>query len=320
MTLMRPPLVGSLILSVALFALAGPLIKWLMTQGGQAGSVQVNAISFCNVLFVGNLCAGVLTAAMFNPKRIWKDVGGIKGSSRWLAVASVLLAIAIPWLLFTALETTMVTSLVLLSRLEPVMYTLLALLIFKATVSKGQWLGYGIIVTGVVVLVLFENQFKLMRGHVLILVATILQALAAVISRIVLRTCSVRAFVFLRNFVSAVVFYWLAVYFYGFGHFGDAFTGDLWIAMTVYALVIVVIGQLAWYKALAGLPSSTVARWSMLFPFFAIFFAFALLGEIPKTVHWIAGGTILVGMLVSRWGSKEKDVQDSLGEKSLAAA
>ena len=36
MTLMRPPLVGSLILSVALFALASPLIKWLMTQGGPA--------------------------------------------------------------------------------------------------------------------------------------------------------------------------------------------------------------------------------------------------------------------------------------------
>ena len=167
---------------------------------------------------------------------------------------------------------------------------------------------------------MFENQFKLMRGHVLIIVATILQAIAAVISRIVLQTCGVQTFVFLRNFVSAVVFFWIAVYFYGFGHFVDAFSGGVWIAMTVYALVIVVIGQIAWYKALAGLPSSIVARWSMLFPFFAIFFAFVLLGEIPKTVQWIAGGIILVGMLVSRWGSKDKAVADSLSEKSLAAA
>ncbi len=320
MTLKRPPLVVSLIFSVALFALASPLIKWLMAQGGRGGIVQVDAISFCNVLFVGNLCAGVLTGVMSGPKRIRKDIGGIKGNTRWLAVASVLLAVAIPWLLFTALETTMVTSLVLLSRFEPVLYTLLALLVFKTAVSKGQWLGYGIIVTGVVVLVLFENNFTLMRGHVLIIVATILQAVAAVISRIMLRTCSVQTFVFLRNFMSAVVFFWIAVYLYGFGHFAEAFSGGLWIAMTVYALVIVVIGQIAWYKALAGLPSSTVATWSMLFPFFAVFFAFVLLGEIPKTVHWIAGGTILAGMLVSRWGSKEKDVQDSLGEKSLAAA
>ncbi len=67
-------------------------------------------------------------------------------------------------------------------------------------------------------------------------------------------------------------------------------------------------------------PSSIVARWSMLFPFFAIFFAFLLLGEVPRTVQWIAGGIILVGMLVSRWGSKDEAVADSLGEKSLAAA
>lgn len=320
MTSKRPPLVASLILSIALFALASPVIKWLITQGGQAGVVQAGAISFCNVLFVGNFCAGVLTGVMFNPRRIWKDIGGIRGSTIWLAVASVLLAVTIPWLLFTALQTTMVTSLVLLSRLEPVLYTLFALLVFKATVSKGQWVGYGIIVTGVLVLVLFENNFQLMRGHVLILVATVLQALAAVISRIVLRTCSVQAFVFLRNFVSAVVFFWIAVYLYGFGHFADAFAGDLWIAMTVYALVIVVIGQIAWYKALAGLRSTTVAQWSMLFPFFAIFFAFVLLGEIPKTPQWIAGGIILVGMLVCRWGSKDKAVADTLGEKSLAAA
>ena len=147
-----------------------------------------------------------------------------------------------------------------------------------------------------------------------------LQALAAVISRVMLRTCSVQTFVFLRNFVSAVVFFWIAVYFYGFGHFADAFSGGLWIAMTVYALVIVVIGQIAWYKALAGLPSSIVAQWSMLFPFFAIFFAYLLLGEVPKTIQWIAGGIIVVGMLVGRWGSNDEAVADSLSEKSLAAA
>ncbi len=147
-----------------------------------------------------------------------------------------------------------------------------------------------------------------------------LQALAAVISRVMLRTCSVQTFVFLRNFVSAVVFFWIAVYLYGFEHFADAFSGGLWIAMTVYALVIVVIGQIAWYKALAGLPASTVAGWSMLFPFFAIFFAYLLLGEVPKTIQWIAGGIIVVGMVVGRWGSKDESVADSLSEKSLAAA
>ncbi len=57
MTPKRRPLVAALICSVALFALASPLIKWLMTQGARDGLVQVDAISFCNVLFVGNLMA-----------------------------------------------------------------------------------------------------------------------------------------------------------------------------------------------------------------------------------------------------------------------
>ncbi len=57
-----------------------------------------------------------------------------------------------------------------------------------------------------------------------------------------------------------------------------------------------------------------------LFPFFAVFFAFLLLGEIPMTIHWVAGALIIVGMLVSRWRGKEKQAEDTISEKSLAAA
>jgi drug/metabolite transporter (DMT)-like permease len=318
---MRPPLLLSLILSVALFALASPVVKWLMVKGGPAGIVREDAISFCNVLFVGNLCAGVLVAALFNPKRIWRDVATVRGSTWWLVIASILLAVAIPTMIFTALATTMVTSLVLLSRFEPVMYTLLALVFFKTKVSRGQWLGYGLIVAGILSLVLFEANFTLMKGHLLIIGAATLQALAACLSRIVLRTCSLPAFVFLRNFVSAIVFFSIAVYFYGFGHFAEAFAGSLWIAMSIYALVIVVIGQLAWYRALAELPSSTVSKWSMLFPFFAVLFAYLLLGEIPTAIHWIAGAIIVAGMLVSRSGERaEEAMEDTMSEKNLAAA
>lgn len=90
--------------------------------------------------------------------------------------------------------------------------------------------------------------------------------------------------------------------------------------MTFYALVIVLIGQFAWYRSLTALPAPVVSKWSMLLPAFAVAFAFLLLGEIPMTIHWIAAAIIVAGMVVARRGSIGGEIPDSLSEKNLAAA
>ena len=130
-----------LILALALFGLSAPLIRWLVLHGGSLSGTESGAISFCNVLFIGNLCAGLVFAAWFGPRRFWRE---------WLATGR------------------------------------------RVRITLGG-------------------------------------------------ACSRPLLLFTRSLVSAVVFFWIAVLLFGFSHFGHAFSGELWLAMTLYALVVVVI-------------------------------------------------------------------------------
>ena len=56
--------------------------------------------------------------------------------------------------------------------------------------------------------------------------------------------------------VSGTIHFGLGLWLFGLEHFAHAFGPRLWIMMTLYAAVIVVIGQLAWYRSLARLPAA----------------------------------------------------------------
>ncbi len=210
----RLPTIFYLGLSIILFALGSPITKWLVVHGGMTGIIQANAISFCNVLFVGNFCAAWVALAIYGPKRIlYETRTSVVAAPVWLA-ADVLLAVLIPILVFTALQTTTITNLVLLGRVEAPAYAILSLLIFKASVSRRQWLGYLIIVVGVVVVVLIQGEFRISRGDLLVVVASLLYSLGSITRKRLLEWGTVSAFVFVRNVTSAIVFFVIAISLY----------------------------------------------------------------------------------------------------------
>jgi drug/metabolite transporter (DMT)-like permease len=309
-----------LALAITLFSLASPLIKWLIRHGGELGLSHPGAISFCNVLFVGNLAAGLLVAGMFGLSGLRRDLAQLTGMQHVRLFVGMVLAAAIPALLFIALETTTVTNVVLLSRFEAVVFAILSVVLLNQRLQLSQAMGLTIIAVGILGLVLLESDFHLMSGDGLTLLSAVLHAGAAVLGKKLLENLSVRAFVFARNLGSSILFFVVAIYLYGFEHFMDAFAASLWIPMVIYALVIIVVGQFAWYRALAKLPPATVANWSMSSPFLGILFAFLLLQEVPTGAQWIAGAIILVGMVVTRLGPRREGEVVPAPEQSLAAA
>ncbi|MEO1673325.1 MAG: DMT family transporter, partial [Cyanobacteria bacterium J06631_2] len=110
--------------------------------------------------------------------------------------------------------------------------------------------------------------------------------------------------VFTRNFISSVFFFIIAMFLFGFSHFMDIFSGQLWFVMSVYGLVVVVLAQLMWYSALKRLDSKTVGSLTSLSPIFSIFYAFVLNGEFPTQVQLSALAVIFVGLLISNLGKK----------------
>ena len=58
------------VLSRALQAAALPVVAALIATSESLGGEVEDAISFCNLLFVGNLCASLVALTAFGPKKI----------------------------------------------------------------------------------------------------------------------------------------------------------------------------------------------------------------------------------------------------------
>lgn len=287
-----------LILATMLFALGPAVLKLLTTRGAVLG-LSAGGISFCNVLFVGNFCAGLVTLLFTGPAAIARELCSLRATSWiWLLLAAAISAIY-PALLFTALERTTVTNVVLLSRLNGVVYVLVAFLVFRDRIRLPDAIGYLIIAAGVGVLI-FADGRGLGDGDLLVLLATPLFAVTEIVSRKALPHVSVSTYVFFRNFVSAVIFFIFGLWLFGPMHFMDAFGGGVWALMALYALFAIVLAQGLWLNAIPVLPAKAVANTQLLNPAFSIAFALVLLGEVPALMQWTVIAIVAFGVLLPR--------------------
>lgn len=310
-----------LVLSRALRSLGTPLIAFLLVKAPELSGGVMNPVSFCNVLFLGNLCAALVVASRFGLPAILRDWLALNHRVRIGLVVNGCLAVVISALIFRAVQETTVTNTVLLGRLGPVLYALLGSWLLGQQITKAEWVGFGLIGVGVMAIAFQTSGFQELHGDLLIMASTVVYALSAMVSkRLLSKTASLRVVVFSRNLVSAVVFFAIALHLFGPHHFGDIFSGQLWIIMAIYGLVVIVISQFAWFAALRQLDASTVARWTVLSPVFGVVYAFLLNGEQPSMTQGIAFVVIMAGVLISSSGKRmAKGMSDST-ENGLAAS
>ncbi len=309
----------NLIFAIVLAALATPIVKWLVVHGGKLGISNPNAISFCNILFVGNICSGIVVLATFGWRRLWPQLKRLDARTSLLLAGNILIGTVVaPILLYIALETTMVTNLVLLTRIEAVVYSILGVFLFKDPIAKSNWVGLAFITVGTLTLAFVQGQF--MKGDGLGLLAGILFAVGSALGRSIVKQISIPAFVFIRNLVGGIVFFCLAIILYGPDHFAHAFSADLWLVMTVYGALVVVLGQMTWFRAVGALSSGVVSAWSTLTPVLGVLFAYLIVHEIPDMSQWITALIIIGGLAVTQIRPARIATTPRIVEKGLAGA
>ena len=292
---------ANLLIAIVLAALSAPIVKWLVVHGGTLGVSKPGAISFCNIFFVGNLCAGFVVLLSSGWRGIRDDLRASKAFTRILLIGAVLVGgVLAPFLLFYALEFTSVTNLLLLSRIESVAFAALAVVFFRDAVSRTNWVGLVAIALGSVALALLHGKGVPTLGDGFALLGGVMYAVGAIMAKFILRDLGMAAFLFIRNLVGAIVFFWIALLVYGRHHFTDAFAPELWMVMLVYGAGVVVLGQVTWFRALKTLPSAAVAVLFSLTPVVGIFFAYVLLAEVPDVTQWFGAGIIITGVAISQ--------------------
>ncbi len=304
----------SIVIALICFSLASPTVKLLSQTGGMLGG----AISFCNLLFIGNFCAGLVVLLSFGAKGIIKEFRSFNLRQHSVLFLGIIVAGLYPALIYTALESTSVTNVVMLSRFESILFAFLAWWIFKTALNRNEIIGIGIIGAGVLIIVFLKEMYMFRDGDYIILIAAVIEALGIIISKKILSFCSVRTFLFARNLFSSIGFFIIAINLFGFHHFQDAFQAELWGLIAVYAILVIVLGQFMWYKGIKSASSETISKLTMLSPFLTLIFAFILLNEVPDLYECCAIVLILIGMLIMRIRSKSEKEVISAVDKSFS--
>lgn len=308
----RVPTSIYLAIAVLIFAASNSVTSKLIDIGKYHFIDGQNPISSCNVLFVGNLCALGLMLFIFHQDCKLSTLKVIT-RKHWisLTITGILSGAIAPWLIFTALEKTNVTNIVLIGRIEPILSLIWGAWLLGTRVNLWTISGSLISFLGVVITALLASSGQMMTmagfqigiGEFFVAIAAIISSLSTVMGKLQLKSIHLGIFMIYRNILGTVIFFLLANILYGMQHFSQVFSPFLWQWMLSYAGIIVVIGQLCWLTGLKNATSTQLNVASLLNPIAAIFMAYLILGEVPSFAQYLGGSFLLVGVILSFIGN-----------------
>ncbi|MGB7441265.1 MAG: DMT family transporter [Coleofasciculaceae cyanobacterium] len=317
-----------LLLSVIIFAAANSVTRRLTQLGEQNLIEGRNPISFCNLLFVGNLTALAALLLVYGRQLNFQSLKQISGKD-WLGLIAVAVfsgALA-PALIFMALDLTMVNNVVLIGRIEPPL--ILALSIFLLGDRVNSWVIVGAILSfiGVALTVLLQTPgeemvqmagFQVGTGELLAAGGAIASAVATVTSRVTLREIPLGLFSIIRTIIGTIVFFVVVIILFEPTHFIDVFSPFLWKWMLIYGAVIVVGGQLCLFAGLKKSSASEVSLANSFSPIAGILAAFLILGEAPTAAQYMGGSVIILGIVLNQIGVLRQSAKMRQQQASLA--
>lgn len=304
-----------LMIAIVIFGAANAVTRKLTDLGASNLIDGRNPISFCNVLFVGNVCALILLFLIYQ-KQWRKPVLNQISRRQWLTltVIAVLSSAVVPTLIFTALSITSVNNVILIGQIDTPLVLALSVLFLGERVNGWVVAGAIVAFVGVALTVLIQPVgeqtmtmgmgFQIGLGELLTLLAAIFKAISNLISKISLQHTPLGIFNVYRMLVGTVVFFVATTVLYGPEHFMDVTAPVLWQWMLIYAAVIVVGGQLAWFKGLKLSSASEISLATAFTPIAGVLAAFLVLGELPTLGQYIGGAVIMVGIGLNQIGVK----------------
>jgi drug/metabolite transporter (DMT)-like permease len=300
-------------LAILIFGASSSITRKLTEIGAMSFTSGDNPVSFCNVLFVGNLCALGIMLIVYRGQLIAKNFRKIS-KSEWFSLLVVALfsgALA-PAAIFQALAISSVNNIVLLGRLEVPLALILSGIFLKERLYRNQKIGSAIMLVGIMVAVLGDNpierlaKFTWGQGELLTISAAAILAISSLVNKAQLQHIPLGINSVVRTAIGSVIFFWVAMYFYGSNHFVGLFSPFLWQWMLLYGGIIVVIGQSLWLKGAKESPVSVSAIISCFHPIAAMLFSYWILAELPTVAQVIGSAVILVGLFYSQM-SKMRD-------------
>lgn len=294
-------------LAVLVYASSNSIVTMLVEIGKQNRvDGWRNAITYCNLLFLGSLMSILPMVLIFHRDWTWANLSKLTKRDWGLLTVSAFLSSALtPGLFFYALEHTTVTNVVLVGRIEPPLFLLATWLFLNERLNPwAMWAGLIALVGAVVMISMRGNDalFRFGSGELATIAATLSFIASTIVTRTGLQGVPLGIFSIYRTILGTIIYFFLAMYIFGPKHFQDLFQPVVLKWTWIYALVVIVIGQFSWNLGLKYARSGDVSLATSFSPLAALIFAMILLGEDPGPGLLPGGAIILAAIAIGQFG------------------
>ncbi|MGF1537516.1 MAG: DMT family transporter [Elainellaceae cyanobacterium] len=302
-----------LMLAIIIFGAANAITRRLTELGAENLIGDRNPISFCNVLFVGNLCALLLLIPLYQHQwrpHILRQITAKQWAT--MSLVAALGAAVVPMLIFSALEITAVNNVVLIGQIDTPLVLALSVLLLGDRVNAWVVAGAVVSFVGVILTVVLQPPdsdmvsmgmgLEIGRGELYTVIGAVFKAISNLISKVSLKEVPLGVFSIFRMAVGTVFFFVAALVMFEPGHFMDVTSEFLWRWMLIYSAVIVVGGQLFWFSGLKQSTASEISLATAFTPIAGVLAAYLILGEAPTLAQYIGGGVIVAGIVLNQIG------------------
>ena len=292
-------------IGVLIYASSNSIATLLVDIGAQnpvAGGR--NAITFTNLLFLGSLISLVPMILLFRGDWTRANLNRLKRRDWGMLTLSAFLSSALtPGLFFFALDHSSVTNVVLVSRIEPPLFVLATALFLKERID-GRALGAGLVaLIGAMLMISMRETDRhcvFDIGEIAAAAATLSYIASAIVARHALQSIPMGIFSIYRTAVGTVIYFLLISALHGPDEFRDVFSTVMLKWIWVYAIIVIVFGQMAWFFALKYARSGDMALATSFSPVAGILFAMLLLGEDPGPGLLPGGALILLAICIGQ--------------------
>ena len=88
----------------------------------------------------------------------------------------------------------------------------------------------------------------------------------------------------------------------------------------MYGSLIVVVGQLSWFRGISSVSAAEIALAAAFAPVAGVAFAWLLLGEHPSRGQWIGGSVIMAGVIINLFENRLSGRRETPMEENVSGS
>ncbi|MEL7259390.1 MAG: DMT family transporter, partial [Pseudomonadota bacterium] len=287
--------------AVIVYAASNPIVTQLV-RIGEANLIDGtrNAITFTNLFVLASLIS-LVPLALLNKRDLTKENTKNLTRRQWifLSVSALLSSALTPGLFFYALEHTTVTNMVLVGRIEPLVFILATWVFLRERLNIWAFIAGLVAMLGALVILGFgqEASITLGKGELATLGATLTYTASSLVARVGLKQIPFGLFIVFRTVIGTTLYFGFTAYMFGFDSYRDLFAPILLSWVWVYVGIVIILGQLLWGFALKHASAGDMSMATSFSPLIAIMIAMVLLGEDPGA-GLIPGAAIMLFAII----------------------